>query len=549
MMRLSIALLLVATPALAQPYPGTGGDPIRTMMVEPSVVSTELPVVAIHGGNPEDTVLLFDGFELPWAFHENAVRSLAPPDSVVIDLMPSAFGVEYGRGSSIVSLTSGDDRRALFAEVDPVDLVLHTGQRGLTASVAIGWNDALEGLRDTRATGFISAIARSQLRITSKWALVLSGIYASEGEQRYVTRPVAAVHYRSERWHAVLAASYLHQDEPTVDRDAIDTRAELIRFADAAAGLTKLEWRLGQQTNSNRYAFPGDTFWRHDVGVWTSIAANLAPRIRATVGLRVDNFDDDVATQPRAALLGQPHSKLTLALAAGAYRRPPEQLYEVQHDLNPERATHVAAGALFDNKRDLWINTVAYYIDRRRLVVRDIEGKLSNSGSGTSLGVDVGAGYRKGPWLAKLSLALTRSVRFDHPRGAERPAPYEQPFRLDVIGGWRKNRLKLGARLQLASGLPFTPYDGAVYNSDADTYEPLYVPPLSARAPFHHQIDLRVDYRFFRRGGFELEGFVDLHNAYRNEDAIAYRYSFDYRERTAITALPLFPFAGLRGSL
>lgn len=549
MMRLPLALLLLATPALAQPYPGTGGDPIRTMMVEPSVVNTELPVVAIHGGNPEDTVLLFDGFEVPWLFHDNAVRSIAPVDSVVIDLLPSAFGVEYGRGSSIVSLTSGDDRRN-FAEIDPVDLVIHSGQRGLTASVAIGANKALEGLRETDAPGFISAIARSQLRITNAWTLVLSGIYADDNEdRRYAFRPVAAVHYKSEPWHAVLAASSLLQHEFEIDRQAIDTRAELIRNADRAAGLTKLEWRLGQQTNSNRYAFPGDTFWRHDVGAWTSIAANLAPRIRATVGLRVDNFDDDVATQPRAALLAQPYSRLTLALAAGAYRRPPEQLHEVQHDLNPERATHVAAGALFDTRRDLWVNTVAYVIDRRRLVVRDTEGALSNTGFGTSLGLDVGAGYRKGPWLAKLSLALTRSKRFDFRRDAERPSPYEQPFRLDVIGGWHKSRLSLSARLQLASGLPFTPYSGAIYNSDADTYEPLYVPPLSARAPFHHQIDLRVDYRFYRRGRVELGGFVDLHNAYRNRDAIAYRYSFDYRERTAISALPLFPFVGLRGSI
>jgi hypothetical protein len=103
--------------------------------------------------------------------------------------------------------------------------------------------------------------------------------------------------------------------------------------------------------------------------------------------------------------------------------------------------------------------------------------------------------------------------------------------------------------VQLATGLPFTPYPGAVYNSDTDTYEPLYAPPLSARTPFHHQIDLRVDYRLVERGRFMLDMFVDLHNAYRNRDAIAYRYSYDYRERTAISALPLFPFAGLRANL
>jgi hypothetical protein len=156
---------------------------------------------------------------------------------------------------------------------------------GHEESVALG---ALESLRDTRATGFTSAIARSQLRITSKWALVLSGIYASENEQRYVTRPVAAVHYRSERWHAVLASSYLHQDEPSVDRDAIDTRAELIRFADAAAGLTKLKgkvFRIGHLGDLNDLTLLGTL-----AGVEMGLACAAVPHRPAGVRAAMDHL-------------------------------------------------------------------------------------------------------------------------------------------------------------------------------------------------------------------------------------------------------------------
>jgi hypothetical protein len=549
MMRLALALVVIASPALAQPAPGTGGDPIRGLMVDPAVVNAELPVLAIHGGNPDDTVVLFDGFELPWVFHANAVRSVAPPGSVEIDLMPSGFGVEYGRGSSIVSLSSSYGDHSTSVELTPIDVLAHAGQRGLSASAALGWNGLLREVRDVETDWFAGAIARSQHPITSRSKLVLSAIYADD-QTRWLVRPVAAFHYKSEAWYAVLAASYMRQHEVAVDRFAIDTRAEALRSADQVAGLTKFQWRIGQQTNSNRYAFTGDTLWRHDVAGWTSLAGNLSPRIRATAGLRVDDFDGDAATQPRAALIGQPHRRLIVALAAGAYRRPPEQLDEVRHDLGPERATHVAAGALFDDKRGLRLNAVAYFIDRRRLVVRrDGVGELANTGSGTSLGIDLLGEYRDGPWLAKVSTALTRSKRFDYLRAAERPSEYEQPFRFDVIGGWRKARMFVSARLQLASGLPFTPYTGATYDSDTDTYEPLYVPPLSDRAPFHHQIDLRVDYRVIYRRRFALDAYLDLHNAYRNRDAIAYRYSYDYSERTAITALPLYPFAGLRAQL
>jgi hypothetical protein len=235
-------------------------------------------------------------------------------------------------------------------------------------------------------------------------------------------------------------------------------------------------------------------------------------------------------------------------LAAGAYRRPPRQRDEVALDLNPERAAQVAAGATFAPTQGLWVTARAYYTDRTRLVIRDAEGELHNSGFGTSKGVELIARLQRGAWTTALSTALLRSRRFDYPRAAERPSEYEQPFRLDAIASWRRGSLVLGARLQLASGLPYTPYPGAIYNSDTDTYEPLYAPPLSARAPFHHEIDLRADYRK-RWGDVEIAAFIDLHNAYRNRDAIAYRYSYDYSARTAITALPLFPFAGLRVTL
>jgi hypothetical protein len=542
------AALLVATNAFAQPVPGTGGDPIRELMVEPSVVNAELPVLAIHGGNPEDTVVLFDGFEVPWVLHDNGVRSIVPVDSVNIELMPSGFGVEYGRGSSVVSLSPRYGGRKTILEVTPIDAQLHDSQHGLAAAAAFGWNALLPDLRRDTTT-FVSGLGRAQLPLSKRWTNALSAIYGEDIGSRSVVRSIEALHYRTDDWHAVFAASYLRQLEPDVERHAIDTRIEAVRKADAGAGLTKLEWRLGQQTNSSRYTLDAPTFWRHDIGAWTSIGANLSTRIRATAGLRIDDFDGDVATQPRGALLGQVHPKLILALAAGAYRRPPEQLHEVAHDLNPERATHVAAGAQFDDKRGLRINAVAYFIDRRRLVVRDPAGELSNRGFGTSLGLDLAAQYRQGAWFGIVSTALTSSKRTDAPRDREHPADFEQPFRLDVLGGWQRDRLVLSARVQLASGLPYTPYTGAIYDSDTDTYEPLYVPPLSARAPFHHQIDLRVDYRVVVRRRFGLDVFLDLHNAYRNRDAIAYRYNYDYSERTAISALPLFPFVGLRAYL
>jgi hypothetical protein len=548
--RLALLFLLVAAPAPAgAQVPGTGGDPIReAVAADPAFVDTELPALALWGGNPEDTTVLFDGFEVPWIYHPGAVRSLVPPGSLgEIEILPGAFGVEYGRGSSVVNLSSGYRAREAFAELTPVDLTLHSQYRSFSAAVRGGWNRALRGVRADDDTHYYDAIGRWQWRLSERWALVAS-VMGSLADDRSFTRGVLATHYKTSTWHAVLAASVLSNDGFGGTRTSFDTRAEVIRTADRAAGLTNIEWRIGQQTNSSHWDLGDRTLWTHDVGVWSSLGANLSSTIRANVGLRADDFDGHVALQPRAQLTAKPHESLQVMVAAGAYRRPPEQPAELGHDLEPERATQLALGATFAPVRGAWLTARTYYIDRTHLVAPDQLGVLHNSGFGTSRGVELIARGTRGAWTGQLGMALSQSTRFDYPRALEHPAPYEQPFRLDALASWKRGGLVLSARLRLASGLPYTPYTGAIYDSDTDTYEPLYVPPLSARTPFHHQIDLRADYRK-RWGDVELSAFIDLYNAYRNRDAIGYDYSYDYASRTAITALPLFPFVGLRATL
>ncbi|HEX5060564.1 MAG TPA: TonB-dependent receptor [Kofleriaceae bacterium] len=561
-MKLALALLLVASSAAyAQPVPGSGDDNVREVLIYPYFTNVELPVLAMHGGNPEDTVLLFDGFELPSLFHPGGLRSISTPGAIgEIELLPGAFGVEYGRGSSIVSLSSADGMPRNFGDVTAFDATAHLwmpgrkhsvlGLRSTMLSFRYGWDGFT---RPSKLVGgdYLDAVFRQEFDLSNRWSLAESGLFAND-DARLLARGVLTAAYKTATWRASVAASAMSLASADLGQLAFDSRAEVIRMADSSAGLTKLEWRLGQQTNSSQFEFGASENptkrWRHDIAGWSSIAANLSKDIRATVGLRVDNFNGDVATQPRGSLIVQPIKELTVALAAGAYRRPPTQASELAFDLNPERATHVAVGTTY-NEPGLRINAIAYYIDRTRLVVHDQLGELHNTGFGTSMGVEAIAQLRGDSWFGTLSSALTRSKRFDYERAKERPAEYEQPFRLDAIAGRSWRRWIFSARLQLASGLPYTPYTGAVYNSDTDTYEPLYVPPLSARTPFHHQVDVRVDYRLVKRSKLVIDGFIDLHNAYRNRGAIGYQYSYDYSERTPITALPLFPFVGLRAYL
>ena len=71
---------------------------------------------------------------------------------------------------------------------------------------------------------------------------------------------------------------------------------------------------------------------------------------------------------------------------------------------------------------------------------------------------------------------------------------------------------------------------------------------LSARAPLHHQLDLRVDYAW-HWGPTALTAFLDVQNVYMNDTTITYAYSYDYTQSTSVRSLPILPMVGLRGVL
>ena len=103
-------------------------------------------------------------------------------------------------------------------------------------------------------------------------------------------------------------------------------------------------------------------------------------------------------------------------------------------------------------------------------------------------------------------------------------------------------------RWSYASGSPYTPVEGAIYDSDRDNYLPVYGAVNSERVVGHHQLDARID-RMWRIGSMELSAFIDVQNVYMNESVVAYGYNFDYSERFPFTAIPILPSIGLRGVL
>jgi outer membrane receptor protein involved in Fe transport len=441
---------------------------------------------------------------------------------------------------------------------------------------------------------------RLDYALNSKWTLRLSSLgsddalelYASRdrnADKRYLNetrfvRATAAATYHDGGTTAKLAVSgitldsrfergiYQHMGQGS---PSLTARAEVLHTAKDSLGFADLSWRAGAETVVTdhtldiampRQAVEGEppssvddpmdtsvtyngTFTTTNHAAWTAATAGLDERVRLTGGLRVDHFSraGETLVEPRGELqIGITHGVIA-RFSAGAYSRPPEYQTELLAALHAERSRQVIAGVQLDPAEGLRVQTSLYYTDRDQLITRDMmTGALSNAGRGTTYGAELLATYNRGPWFAWLTYSYSHSTRVDAPGLEARLFDYDVPHSLNVAGSYRHGRFQLGARFRLQSGLPATPVDGAIFDSDANLYYPTFGPVNSVRAPMHHQLDVRID-RWFHLGGARMTQFLDIQNVYMNETAVGYFYGFDYTQRAAFRQLPILPTVGLRG--
>ncbi|HWO25918.1 MAG TPA: TonB-dependent receptor [Kofleriaceae bacterium] len=439
-------------------------------------------------------------------------------------------------------------------------------------------------------------------KLSSKWRLALSSVgtddifelYATKNEEaedkRFFNRTrflraTASARYQDGPWSANLALSgilpeftfelgrlqYIRARQPTVT-----PRAEVSRTMKRAAGFTDVVWRVGAELSLGRTSIdlalpiepregepmgefdPKDTstkfkgkIWLPNFAAWTATTANLDPRIRATLGVRAEVFGrpEEVAVQPRGEVQAKLSGSWTARFSAGAFRRPPEFQTEVlEKQLKSEHSTQTIAGLQYEPREGVRAQASAYYYDRTSLITRNLDGSLGNNGRGHTVGGELLATYRGGPWFGWLSYSYSSSKRVDQPGDMERLFTFDQPHSMNAAVSWQRGKWQLGGRFQLYSGLPFTPVMDAVFDSDRNIYVPLYADANSERAPMHHQLDLRID-RSWKWGPVLLTGFVDVQNVYLNDSIVTYFYSYDYSQRTAFRSLPIIPSLGLRGVL
>ena len=270
---------------------------------------------------------------------------------------------------------------------------------------------------------------------------------------------------------------------------------------------------------------------------------------------------------PRLAARYTVRDGTTVKAAAGLFHQPPQPVYLTKEwgnpDLHEEGARHYMIGVEQRLFGPLSLDLQLYYkalldlvLPTDGVVVRDgqrVAERYTNGGTGKAYGTELllrwNPGGRFFGWVA---YSLSRSIRDQKVVGGTiMPAgdEFDQPNNvvalgtLDVPELW--NGLSAGFRVRYTTGNPFRRTVSAVYDADADRYQPIVEAAAGARTPDFFQLDLRTDKRWTYRT-WMLSLYLEVQNVTNRKNVESVAYNFDYSQQGWMTGMPLFPSFGIR---
>ena len=275
----------------------------------------------------------------------------------------------------------------------------------------------------------------------------------------------------------------------------------------------------------------------------------LAPweGLEASLGLRLDYTWEtrryDIS--PRLALsydLRREFPMTKLKMSAGLHHEPPEGRYTAERPelrLRATRSSQVSLGIEQEitGLADAQIEAFAAKLDWLTSHGTDARGlaNYGNSAEGKIGGIELLLRYRADAhFFGWLSYTLSRSTRRWSESAPSELFGNDQTHVLSVLGSYRwTSGWQIGTRFRAASGVPRAICEQTLLRN-ADAAEIcLGQSDKIERAPWFHQLDLRVEkeWRFEKSG--RIASYLDLINVYNREQA----------------DLPFIPALGIRGEL
>jgi TonB family protein len=308
-----------------------------------------------------------------------------------------------------------------------------------------------------------------------------------------------------------------------------------------------------------------------EAGAFVEATVQPIPKLYVVPGVRGDLHRSDLASlswvDPRLAMRWEMRQGTALKGAVGLYHQAPPLPYLTEEWGNPdmieEGAWQYSVGAEHRILPRLSADVQLYYKrlfqlaqPSDRIVERDgslVPERFASDGGGKAYGAEVlvrwDPGGRFFGWLA---YSLSRAKRDKQDSGMqmeEEADAYDQPHNVVAVGTWELpevwNGLSAGFRARYTTGNPYEPIRGAVYDADADAYQPLTTGRTDDRMPDFFQLDVRVDKKWTQRA-WTFAAYLELQNATNRGNPEGPAYNYDYTNSGWVTGLPIFPAFGLR---
>ena len=261
------------------------------------------------------------------------------------------------------------------------------------------------------------------------------------------------------------------------------------------------------------------------------------------------------ALDPRVRVSFKASPRLRIYAAAGRYHQT-----AAAGDLSPvfgtpildqAEALHTLAGVSARPAPWATVDVTGFWIRQRHLAVRApsatpaLAELLVSQGQGRNYGVQVALRFRPSSRLfAWLTYSFMRAQRRADAMAAWRLFDFDQTHVGQAVVSYRHSSgIELGARMQLTTGAPRTPVQGAVFNAGSGLYDPIFGAHNSIRIPAFFELSLRVAWKRTLSWG-SLQLWLDVQNATNRSNAEEIIYTSDYSQRGFITGLPILPLVG-----
>ncbi len=582
---------------LVQALPGV------TVQREYSPTSGDL---SVRGSAPGDSRYFLDGVEIPYLYHFNQYASVFPTSQIgTLQLLPSTFGPSFGDavGGVVDARSRLDVPRAAHGGAH-VNFVMVGGDvktplrddLWVSASGRRSYQD-LAGEQTTQypvwpvfhdfvlrvehgdaeaGTGaFVMGAGDSYHRAIAE----LDVVDPVEAEQSAVldygeSFEIFGVHHRfsSERvrGRAVAAAVGHRRSSALSDRGASDLRqwTGVVRADLADAGDPVVGWEAGLELRSSQTELaiePGGpdalrvaeeapllalgqavdaTAVRQQLGAYGGLRLGSGA-VRMLPGLRVESDSQGLPrVEPRAAVRWVPREGTALKLAGGRYTQAPSTDLRLLDPTLPVTSSWQLAAGLEQVAGRVEVGIDGYLKTLRDPLFSDVGEAPRAVPVGEAAGLEVHSRYRLRERLFVWGwLALQRSLIGVDGRWVA--ADGDQRVAGGAVLSWDVGRTNLGARYRLASGLPFTPLQGSVYDAGRDTWSPLMGSPNGARLPLYQKVDLRVAYTW-NLPGWTLTASAEVWLVPRSSAQLYPTWSYDYREQGWVSGPTVLPLLGLR---